>query len=58
MGALFSLEEGEMYEGDIPVKEQKLIKNSFCTTRSNFMICEKRRTFIFFHQSNNFQEAY
>ena len=24
---LFSLEEGEMYEGDIPVKEQKLIKN-------------------------------
>lgn len=23
---LFSLEEGEMYEGDIPVKEQKLIK--------------------------------
>ena len=24
---LFSLEEGEMYEGDIPVKEQKMIKN-------------------------------
>ena len=24
---LFSLEEGEMYEGDIPVKEQKLIIN-------------------------------
>ena len=24
---LFSLEEGEMYEGDIPVKEQKLIQN-------------------------------
>ena len=24
---LFSLEEGEIYEGDIPVKEQKLIKN-------------------------------
>ena len=24
---LYSLEEGEMYEGDIPVKEQKLIKN-------------------------------
>ncbi len=24
---LFSLEEGEMYEDDIPVKEQKLIKN-------------------------------
>ena len=24
---LFSLDEVEMYEGDIPVKEQKLIKN-------------------------------
>ena len=23
---LFSLEDGEMYEGDIPVKEQKMIK--------------------------------
>ena len=47
---LFSLEEGEMYEGDIPVKEQKLIKNFILHYREQLYDMWKTQNFYLLPQ--------